>query len=124
MQIEFLLAYDDGRWTTDTFEVPISPYDREKAVDWMEENAMRTAALRDVVCVQVYNVPEPDDEPEIDPDEDIPDDFPVKVLGPNDPAQCRATCGTCGRCWDDAIVTSMTPAPSGRCPFEAFHDEE
>lgn len=33
-----------------------------------------------------------------------------------------ATCGTCGLSWNDAAVTSMTPAPAGRCPFEAFHD--
>lgn len=33
-----------------------------------------------------------------------------------------ATCGACGLSWDDAIVTSWTPAPSARCPFEYFHD--
>lgn len=33
-----------------------------------------------------------------------------------------ATCGTCGLSWDDSISTSMTPAPSGRCPFEYFHE--
>lgn len=31
------------------------------------------------------------------------------------------TCGTCHRTWDDAVVTSVTPAPSARCPFEAWH---
>lgn len=35
-----------------------------------------------------------------------------------------ATCGTCGRSWDDTISTSMTPAPSGRCPFEYEHEIE
>lgn len=35
-----------------------------------------------------------------------------------------ATCGACGRSWDDALVTSLTPAPSGRCPFEYDHDSE
>lgn len=39
---------------------------------------------------------------------------------PQDPA----TCGTCGLTWDDAVVTSTPPAPSGRCPFEPFHVEE
>ena len=34
------------------------------------------------------------------------------------------TCGTCGRTWDDSIVTGMTPAPAARCPFEGFHDGE
>jgi hypothetical protein len=31
------------------------------------------------------------------------------------------TCGSCGLSWDDAISTSWTPAPSGRCPFEYQH---
>lgn len=31
-----------------------------------------------------------------------------------------ATCGECGRSWDDSIPTGMTPAPSGRCPFEGM----
>jgi hypothetical protein len=31
------------------------------------------------------------------------------------------TCGTCGRTWDDAVVTSVTPTPSARCPFEYEH---
>lgn len=52
---------------------------------------------------------------------EVPDDFPVRPLGPDDPATDRATCGDCGRSWDDAISTSMTPAPSARCPFEYFH---
>lgn len=30
-------------------------------------------------------------------------------------------CGTCGRLWDDSQVTSVTPAPAGRCPFEHRH---
>lgn len=34
-----------------------------------------------------------------------------------------ATCGTCGRSWNDAAISSVTPAPSGRCPFEYDHDE-
>ena len=28
------------------------------------------------------------------------------------------TCGNCGRSWDDSLVTSITPTPAGRCPFE------
>lgn len=34
-----------------------------------------------------------------------------------------ATCGTCHRTWDDAVVTAWTPVPSARCPFEYDHDE-
>ena len=54
----------------------------------------------------------------------IPEDFPVKELGPADSATDKATCGVCGRSWDDAIVTSWTPAPSARCPFEYFHEPQ
>lgn len=35
-----------------------------------------------------------------------------------------ATCGTCGRSWDDSAITSITPTPSARCPFEYFHEGE
>lgn len=52
----------------------------------------------------------------------VPADFPVKVLAADDPATDRVTCGTCGRSWDDAIVTQWTPAPGARCPFEYFHN--
>jgi hypothetical protein len=31
-----------------------------------------------------------------------------------------ATCGTCGRTWDDKHTTSVTPTPSARCPFEGW----
>jgi hypothetical protein len=52
----------------------------------------------------------------------IPEDFPVKVLKFGGEAVAHATqCGTCHRFWDDSVSTSMTPVPSGRCPFEYFH---
>jgi hypothetical protein len=35
-----------------------------------------------------------------------------------------ATCGTCGRSWDDGKSTELTPVPSGRCPFEYAHAPE
>lgn len=55
----------------------------------------------------------------------IPNDYPVQPIEPNDPsAIAPATCGTCGLTWDDGKVTSMTPAPSARCPFEAFHEDD
>lgn len=53
--------------------------------------------------------------------EEIPADHPVQPLGPDDPAECRATCGHCGLSWDDGKVTSLTPTPAARCPFEWFH---
>lgn len=37
------------------------------------------------------------------------------------PIHDYAKCGHCGRIWDDAIGTSLTPAPSARCPFEYEH---
>ena len=54
----------------------------------------------------------------------VPPDYEVQPLGPDDAAERRTTCGACGLSWDDARVTSMTPTPSGRCPFEAFHNPE
>ena len=51
----------------------------------------------------------------------IPKSFAVQPLKPGEPAESRATCYQCGLSWDDGKVTSMTPAPSGRCPFEHFH---
>lgn len=51
----------------------------------------------------------------------IPKDWPVQPLKPGKQAKDKATCGVCGLSWDDGKVTSMTPTPSARCPFEAFH---
>lgn len=33
-----------------------------------------------------------------------------------------AECGTCGRKWNDARISSLTPAPSGHCPYEYAHE--
>ena len=46
----------------------------------------------------------------------------VVELDPEDPQ--ATVCGTCGRGWDDTVSTDVTPAPSGRCPFEYEHSEE
>lgn len=57
----------------------------------------------------------------------IPADHEVRPLyteQQRSEARDLATCGTCGRSWDDAISTSITPVPSGRCPFEYFHRDE
>ncbi len=40
-----------------------------------------------------------------------------------EPVVIVATCGTCGESWNDAIMGTYTPAPSGRCPFEYVHAE-
>ncbi len=55
--------------------------------------------------------------------EHIPADFPVQPLQPGDNPPGKATCGVCGRSWDDDKATAWTPAPAGRCPFEHFHGE-
>ena len=52
---------------------------------------------------------------------EIPVGFPVRPLVAGQSAMDKATCGYCGLSWDDGKVTSMTPTPSGRCPFEYFH---
>lgn len=46
----------------------------------------------------------------------------VSILTECDPANV-ARCGTCGFRWDDSKTTSLTPAPSGRCPNEYNHAE-
>jgi hypothetical protein len=51
----------------------------------------------------------------------IPDDYEVRPVDAAAPGSRITTDGYCGLSWDDAVVTSMTPAPSGRCPFEPFH---
>ena len=33
------------------------------------------------------------------------------------------TCGTCGKSWNDALISGSTPAPAGRCPYEGLHEE-
>ena len=38
------------------------------------------------------------------------------------PVVVMATCGTCGRTWNDAAISSITPTPAGRCPWEADHE--
>ena len=41
-----------------------------------------------------------------------------------DPIVNVMTCGTCGRSWNDAIISGRTPVPAGRCPFEHLHEDE
>lgn len=46
----------------------------------------------------------------------VPGDLRRRDVQPAD----VATCGTCGRSWDDEQSTGCTPAPSARCPFEGM----
>lgn len=52
----------------------------------------------------------------------IPASFPVQPLRAGQSAVDPVKCLTCQLSWDDAAPTAYTPAPSGRCPFEEFHD--
>jgi hypothetical protein len=46
----------------------------------------------------------------------------VRYVAAGKPAPDTFTrCGTCRRAWDDSKGTELTPAPSGRCPFEYWH---
>lgn len=54
----------------------------------------------------------------------VPKDFEVQPLKPGENPPGKATCGTCNLSWDDDKPTSWTPAPSGRCPFEYYHNPE
>lgn len=57
----------------------------------------------------------------------VPADWPVQPIDVADTAELVlagesiAQCGGCGRFWNDGVSTSLTPAPSARCPFEPFH---
>lgn len=53
----------------------------------------------------------------------IEHDNGVRELIESDNAPTTATCGECGRSWDDGKSTSVTPTPAGRCPFESEHSE-
>lgn len=56
---------------------------------------------------------------------DIPKDWPVQPADSSSFGKIGlARCCQCGLAWDDSKSTSMTPTPSGRCPFEQFHKYE
>lgn len=57
---------------------------------------------------------------------DIDDRGVIELLTPEaiERTPGAATCGTCGRSWDDDHSTGVTPTPAGRCPFEDDHDED
>ena len=54
----------------------------------------------------------------------IPGNYAVQPLKSGENPPGKMTCGTCELSWDDDKVTGMTPVPSGRCPFESFHERE
>lgn len=55
--------------------------------------------------------------------EAIVTDGDVMLDDDGSPIRDIVTCGTCGKTWNDALISSWTPAPSGRCPYEYLHPE-
>jgi hypothetical protein len=58
-KIEFLLAWDDGTWTTEIFDVPISleeSSDDEVNVWWQNEY-LYLDKYRHVILAAIYNIP-------------------------------------------------------------------
>ena len=51
---------------------------------------------------------------------EVPEDYEVQPVVTDGPGV--SVCGTCRLMWDDSVSTSRTPVPSGRCPFEVWHD--
>lgn len=114
----------DG-WTEDAaFEDAdvVKPEDNDERAPLINawEDAFRTAYVDEAVRSARAMLPD-DDEPDDDDAPIIPEDFPVQPISSNAAGRDVATCGVCGLSWDDGQITSMTPAPSARCPFEAFH---
>lgn len=62
-----------------------------------------------------------------DPPDDVEaaliDDQEVQVDEMGHPVVDWAQCGNCLRWWNDAAISYVTPAPSGRCPFEYEHED-
>ena len=48
----------------------------------------------------------------------------LQTDGDGRPVVQMTTCGACGFTWNDALITSLTPVPAGRCPNEYNHEEE
>lgn len=74
---------------------------------WAARRHNATAAHREERCWHYTDPPRPGWFPAQHSAEylarQIPEDFPVRPLGPDDAAKDRVTCGECGRSWDDAI---------------------
>ena len=58
MKVEFLLAHEDGTWTTEFIETPFEPgstTNREDLMSWAEENLTRLTKYREIVLFVVYH---------------------------------------------------------------------
>lgn len=98
--------FDISHGAADTFERNLFKIKLEFGSAWAREKMPAVEACRNKDTIKV------------------PLDHPVQPLRAGDHPPGEATCGTCGLSWDDDLATSMTPAPSGRCPFEAFHPDD
>jgi len=109
-------SFEDEEWL-DGFEAA-----RCMIAARLAENLERAGVIESASAfLDACGIPEDDaGETELLP---VPEDWPVQPLQSGDKAERPTTCGTCGRTWDDAKVTGMTPTPSARCPFEAFHGD-
>lgn len=63
MKVEYLIAWEDGTWTTETFDVPIDTPDNHDAETWMQDGPALTAAYRKAVYWGVYCYLTDDDGP-------------------------------------------------------------
>lgn len=88
-----------------------------RLADEAEVTAGRRAITAGVV-VESAVVPEEVRQPEVTLTHPITqDEYPAP------PGADIVTCWTCHRSWDDSLPTSLTPAPSARCPFEYEHED-
>jgi hypothetical protein len=62
MQIEFFIMLTDNTWSTATFDVPLDRYDREAAVQWLEDQPRDDIDQETVAGVQVYHYIDPEQE--------------------------------------------------------------
>jgi hypothetical protein len=118
---------DGPRWER-TIYVEWAAGDMDEALELEGDTLAAIVRLPGVTNVDAGEwVKEGETEPtdDLDPEEvaaRIPPTFPVQPVQIGTPGS--ATCGTCGLSWDDDPdePTAWTPAPSGRCPFEPWHE--
>lgn len=57
MQVEFLVAWDDGMWTTVIVKVPFKSAPNETILEWANKELVKQPAYRKSVLFAVYQVP-------------------------------------------------------------------
>lgn len=117
-----------GFWLWTGYTVSKKGYDEEYTTYWYGSTREITDMAELVELLQM-RPPEEPEEPMVPiaaiappaKHKPIPPDFAVQPLAVGAEAKDHMTCGHCGLSWDNAIPTSWTPTPSGRCPFEYYH---